>query len=151
MRYIDVFSCLKKIFCRNSDKENKKIIDKKNWNNNLNEICVFDCMTPTKDLLLINVKSTFQELIREIQIKNQFFALLYNNNSDDLVGVIYESDIIQQFVTNNKKDGCDFLFSDIFFVPYVMDINLAVKNMFDKNSNISAGSCGWRSSILSWR
>lgn len=140
---MNIISSLKKIFFKdhppelneNLEKENNKIT----WNNNLNEITVFDCMVPTKDLLFSNVHNTFQQLVEKIQSNNQpynNYILIYNNNFDDLIGVVYETDIIRQFVTKEKKDGCDFLFSDIHFVPYIMDLNLAMNYMHAKNTNL---------------
>lgn len=137
---MNILSSLKKIFFKHhflepyeNLEENKK---KTTWNNNLNEITVFDCMSPTKDLLFSNVQNTFEQLVEKIQQSNNNYVLIYNNNFDDLIGIVYESDIIKQFVTKKKKEGCDFLFSDIHFVPYIMDLNLAMNYMHTKNTNI---------------
>jgi CBS domain containing-hemolysin-like protein len=138
-----ILSSLKKIFFKNRPIKINEILEtennKINWNNNLIEITVFDCMVPTKDLIFASVQNTFSQLVDKIQINNDLndsYILIYNNNFDDLIGIVYESDIIKQFVTKEKKDGCDFLFSDIHFVPYIMDLNLAMNYMHSKNSNL---------------
>ncbi len=139
---MNILSSLKKIFFKHhllepeiSHNENNKV----NWNNNLKEITVFDCMMPTKNLMFSNVQNTFEQLVEKIQNNldtDNNYILIYDNNFDDLIGIVYESDIIKQFVTKEKKDGCDFLFSDIHFVPYIMDLNLAMNYMHSKNTSL---------------
>ena len=139
---MNILSSLKKIFFKHHTIESNEILDKihnqNNWNNNLNEITVFDCMIPTKDLIFSNVKHTFNQLVEKIQNNNNNinYIIIYDNNFDDLIGIVYESDIIQHFCSKEKKDGCDFLFSDIHFVPYIMDLNLAMNYMHSKSTNL---------------
>lgn len=100
------------------------------------EISVYDCMIPTIDLCFVHIQISFDNLLVKMQEKDLSYALVYDQGSDDLIGVVEEKDIIACLRTDERKDGCEFLFSPINFVPYVMDINNALKTMNARKNNM---------------
>jgi len=101
------------------------------------EITIYDCMIPHKELCFVHVQTTFSELLMKMQnSKNPYYVFVYDNSSDDLIGIVYEKDIITTFQQEKKKDGCDFYFSNIFFAPYVMDVSTAVKLLHKNITNL---------------
>jgi putative hemolysin len=123
----------------------KSIFEKKNknsqhitkeeikWYRDLDNLTTFDCIIPTKNLIFCHIQDPLEELIKKIQESIYPFILVYNNNIDDLIGIVYQKDLIQRLIHNNKKDGCDFLFSSLEFSPYTMGIDNAIEYMYENN------------------
>lgn len=129
---MSVWSYLKKIFSGTNTNTTRNTIITKN-----DDITVYDCMIPNKELCFVHIQTSFPELLTKMQnSKNPYYVFVYDNTSDDLIGIVYEKDIITTFQQEKKKDGCDFYFSNIFFAPYVMDISTAVKLLHKKNTNL---------------
>lgn len=134
---INLWSALKKIFFSKNEKCNN-VKDSMDFSSDQeeiidNEISVYDCIIPNKELCFVSIKSSFENLISQMEEKEASCAFIYDNHSDDLVGIVYEKDIIAT-LHHNKKDGCEFVFSDILFVPYVMNVFNAVETMNEKHT-----------------
>jgi putative hemolysin len=123
-----------KNFFEKKNQNSKDFLDKQvKWYNDLDSISTFDCIIPTKNLIFCHIQEKLKELIKKIHETIYPFILVYNNNIDDLIGIVYEKDIIYSLVNNNKKDGCDFLFSKLEFSPYTMGINDAIEHMYENS------------------
>lgn len=103
------------------------------WYIDFNNLKTFDCIIPTKNLNFCHIQDNLSTLISTIEKSIHKCILIYDNNTDNLIGIVYESDIINTLVYKNKKDGCDFTFSHIEFSPYTMDVNEALNYMYENN------------------
>lgn len=111
------------------------------------EMSVYDCMIPLKNLLVVDITVSFDELLKEMgyDFKDEDaddqnpskFALVYHNNTDKMVGVVYSKDVIFRLSNlKSKKDGCDFLFSPLVYAPFIMNIKNAIELMDNKKTPV---------------
>jgi putative hemolysin len=135
---MSIWNSLKKIFnLKNNNSSDKESSQNCNGvNSSQEQFSVFDCIVPTTGLCFSSIQSSFEDLINKMEEKKKSYLLIYDQNPDDLVGIVYEKDIITTFKTQEKKDGCDFIFSPITFVPYVMEVTAALKIMHKKNTHL---------------
>ena len=99
---------------------------------------VLDIMTPRPDVVALNINSTFEETIKVITEEKYSRIPVYNENIDNIVGILYSKDLIDYmaFKTQNNKFDLKSLCREPFFVTEYIKIDVLLKQMQKKNIHI---------------
>jgi putative hemolysin len=99
---------------------------------------VLDIMTPRPDVVTLNVNSTFEETIKVITEEKYSRIPVYNENIDNIVGILYSKDLIDYmaFKKEDKQFDLKSLCREPFFVTEYIKIDELLKQMQKKNIHI---------------
>jgi putative hemolysin len=132
---MSVWKFFQNLFLKTKQENSTTSSDKQEINTN-EDVSVYDCMIPSKNLYFVHIQTPYEELLENICEKNISHIFVYDQNSDDLVGIVNQYDIINTIYRKEKKDGCDFLFSNIHYVSYMTSIQNALHSLYEKNTNV---------------
>ncbi|HNZ26512.1 MAG TPA: hemolysin family protein [Spirochaetota bacterium] len=90
----------------------------------LGEISVKEIMVPRIDVVLINKNSAIEEIIKIVDEKGRSRLPVYNDNIDDIVGVLHAKDLLKYFTKNR-----DFDLSNILREPYFVPESKIIKDL----------------------
>lgn len=145
-----IIKFIKKFFFSDKKTNHHPAEEQGNYNNKQYkeiDFNIHDCMVPLKDVVLVDIKSSFQELLKAMKYdfhKNldadeqqpAEFALIYHEYTDDIIGIVYSKDLIFRIGMDIKKDGCDFFFSSVVFASMNTSIENAMNLMNKKSTPI---------------
>jgi len=90
----------------------------------LSKISVKEIMVPRIDVVLINKNSAIDEIINIVDEKGRSRLPVYNDNIDNIVGVLHAKDLLKYFT--KKKD---FNLSNILREPYFVPESKIIKDL----------------------
>lgn len=100
-----------------------------------------DIMTHRKHIAALDGAMTFREMLQYIEEQNYSRYPVYEDDIDNIIGVIHIKDILRQFLKENIMDKSivEFkdLINDIPFIPETRNINTLFKGMKSKKTHIA--------------
>jgi putative hemolysin len=102
------------------------------------DITAADIMTPRPDIVALNINSTFEEAIKIITEEKYSRIPVYNENIDNVVGILYTKDIIDYMAFKTQEVTFDIrnFTREPFFVTEYIKIDSLLKEMQKKNVHI---------------
>jgi putative hemolysin len=100
---------------------------------------VSDVMTPRADMVSLDIESSFQVTLKVIIDEKYSRIPVYEENNDNIVGVLYTKDIIDYMAFNTTQQEFnlrDFI-KEPFFVTEYMKIDSLLKEMQKRSIHIS--------------
>lgn len=111
------------------------------------ETSIGDILTPRTDVVGIDVETTEEELL-EIIFSEKYSRLpLYEDDLDNVIGLIYERDILV-YLAKKQKINLREMFRPALFVPKSMKASSLLKFLQEKNAHMAividefGGTCG---------
>lgn len=100
---------------------------------------VSDVMTPRPDMVTLSVDSTFEETLRVIIDEKYSRIPVYEENIDNIVGVLYTKDIIDYMAFNSEQEEFHLknFIKEPYFVTEYMKIDMLLKEMQKRSMHIS--------------
>lgn len=100
---------------------------------------VSDVMTPRADMVSLDIKSNFQDTLKIIIDEKYSRIPVYEENNDNIVGVLYSKDIIDYmaFNTSSKEFNLKDFMKEPFFVTEYMKIDSLLREMQKRSIHIS--------------
>ncbi|MEZ5344709.1 MAG: hemolysin family protein [Pyrinomonadaceae bacterium] len=90
---------------------------------------VDEIMTPRTEIVALPLDSTIKEA-RDLMIEQKFSRLpVYNDNMDNIEGVIYVRDILNAWAENREKQKIHGIIRPTYFVPETKSVSELLKNM----------------------
>ena len=102
----------------------------------LNDKSVSDIMVPRVDMVMIHIEDTIEE------IKNTFFETkfsripVYDEDKDDIIGILYERDFFTHLVMDEKVDVKSIL-RKTQFVPRTLKVDNLIKELKSTKTHIA--------------
>lgn len=100
---------------------------------------VSDVMTPRPDMVTLDIESSFEETLKVIIDEKYSRIPVYEDNIDNIVGILYAKDIIDYMAFKSKNDEFnlkDFV-KEPYFVTEYMKIDMLLKEMQKRSIHIS--------------
>ncbi len=88
----------------------------------LSKITVRDIQVSRVDLLAINIKMSIDEVVEIVSKSNHTFIPVYNDNIDDIIGVITSSDILKYHYESLKIQNLRSIIHKPLYVPETKDV-----------------------------
>ncbi len=100
---------------------------------------VSDVMTPRPDMVILALESSFEETLKVIIEEKYSRIPVYEDNIDDIVGVLYTKDIIDYMAFNSEQDEFHLssFIKEPYFVTEYMKIDMLLKEMQKRSIHIS--------------
>ncbi|MCM0646960.1 hemolysin family protein [Clostridium swellfunianum] len=99
---------------------------------------VSDVMTPRPDMVMLSLDSGFEETLKVIIDEKYSRIPVYEDNIDNVAGVLYTKDIIDYMAFNSEQE--EFKLSDFikepYFVTEYMKIDMLLKEMQKRSTHI---------------
>jgi putative hemolysin len=100
---------------------------------------VSDVMTPRPDMVMLSLECSFEETLKVIIDEKYSRIPVYEDNIDNIVGVLYTKDIIDYMAFNSEQE--EFHLSNFikepYFVTEYMKIDMLLKEMQKRSMHIS--------------
>jgi putative hemolysin len=100
---------------------------------------VSDVMTPRPDMVMLSLECNFEETLKVIIDEKYSRIPVYEDNIDNIVGVLYTKDIIDYMAFNSEQE--EFHLSNFikepYFVTEYMKIDMLLKEMQKRSMHIS--------------
>jgi putative hemolysin len=100
---------------------------------------VSDVMTPRPDMVMLSLECSFEETLKVIIDEKYSRIPVYQDNIDNIVGVLYTKDIIDYMAFNSEQE--EFHLSNFikepYFVTEYMKIDMLLKEMQKRSMHIS--------------
>ena len=93
-----------------------------------NDIIVSEVMTPRTDMYAIDINDNIEELLEQIDEYKYSRIPVYEENIDDIKGILFVKDILKP-LKDNKKIDVKKLMREPYFVPESKDIDELFKEM----------------------
>lgn len=115
-----------------TDYENKMIINIIN----MSDILVKEIMVPRVDVIAIDKNSDIEEIINIIAKKGHSRLPIFENNNDNIVGILHSKDLLKYFI---KRDDFDLfkIIREPVFVPESKTINDLLVEMREKKVHLA--------------
>ncbi|MCM8711155.1 hemolysin family protein [Clostridium sp. SYSU_GA19001] len=100
---------------------------------------VSDVMTPRPDMVTLNIESSFKETLKVITDEKYSRIPVYEDNIDNIVGILYTKDIIDYMAFNCENDEFNLknFIKEPYFVTEYMKIDMLLKEMQKRSIHIS--------------
>lgn len=100
---------------------------------------VSDVMTPRPDIVALDINSSFDETLKVIIEEKYSRIPVYEENTDNIVGVLYTKDIIDYLAFNTKQNEFNLkkFIKEPFFVTEYMKIDSLLREMQKRSIHIS--------------
>lgn len=97
---------------------------------------VYDIMTPRVDMIGINIKDDIEK-IKKIFFENQFSRItVYENNRDNIIGVLHERDLFTKLVKGEKIDIREIM-KEPMYVSVSMRVDTLIESLQRENSHLA--------------
>lgn len=93
-----------------------------------NDIIVSEIMTPRTDMYAIDINDKIEDVLDEIDEFKYSRIPVYDENIDDIKGILFVKDILKP-LKNNEKIEVDKILREPYFVPESKDIDELFKEM----------------------
>lgn len=99
---------------------------------------VADVMTPRPDMVVLDIESNFEEALKVIISEKYSRIPVYEENIDNIVGILYTKDIIDYmaFKSENEKFNLRDFIKEPYFVTEYMKIDILLKEMQKRSIHI---------------
>lgn len=97
----------------------------------LGQKIVKDIMQPKSNVTLLDVSSSFEEAIEVFGESNYSRIPVYEDDEDNIIGMIYQKVILKAIAKNQKKELKDLLLP-VLFVPETQKINQLLSELLKK-------------------
>lgn len=99
---------------------------------------VADVMTPRPDMIALDLENNFEETLKVIIDEKYSRIPIYEENIDNIVGVLYTKDIIDYmaFKSENEKFSLRDFVKEPYFVTEYMKIDVLLKEMQKRSTHI---------------
>ncbi|HWT27676.1 MAG TPA: hemolysin family protein [Mobilitalea sp.] len=97
-----------------------------------------DIMTPKKKIIAVNAEMTVEEALRFMLSESYTRYPLYEDNRDNIIGILHLKDIINAYISVDRKNKTlKEIARDPFFVPDTQNINILFHKMQSKNLHMA--------------
>ncbi|MBQ8663597.1 MAG: HlyC/CorC family transporter [Eubacterium sp.] len=100
-----------------------------------------DIMTHRKHIAALDANMTFREMIQYIEEENYSRYPVYQDDIDNIIGVVHIKDILKQFLKQDIMDKSIVEFKDMItevpFIPETRNINTLFKGMQSKKTHMA--------------
>jgi putative hemolysin len=99
---------------------------------------VSDVMTPRPDMVILSLDSSFEETLKVIIDEKYSRIPVYEENIDNIVGVLYTKDIIDYMAFNSEQEQFKLrnFIKEPYFVTEYMKIDMLLKEMQKRSTHI---------------
>lgn len=100
---------------------------------------VSDVMTPRPDMVMLSLDCSFEETLKIIIDEKYSRIPVYEDNIDNIVGVLYTKDIIDYMAFNSEQEEFHLInfIKEPYFVTEYMKIDMLLKEMQKRSMHIS--------------
>jgi len=102
----------------------------------LSEISITEIMVPRRDIFAVEKGISVKELVKILEGKDYSKIPVYENNLDNVVGVIYLKDILF-LIYEEKEEKIDSFIKPILFLPEFTTVLDAMKKFNESKQNIA--------------
>lgn len=97
-----------------------------------------DIMTPKRRILAVNAEMNLEEALRFMISENYSRYPLYEDNRDNIIGILHMKDVINAYISEDFKNKplCEIA-REPYFVPDTMNINILFQDMQLKNIHLA--------------
>ncbi len=97
-----------------------------------------DIMTPKKKIIAINSEMKIEEALRFMLSENYSRYPLYEENRDNIIGILHLKDVINAYISDDSKDKqLKDIAREPYFVPDTQNINILFHDMQEKNIHMA--------------
>ncbi|NLK74716.1 MAG: HlyC/CorC family transporter [Clostridiales bacterium] len=97
-----------------------------------------DIMTHKKKIIAISAEMSIEEALHLMLAEKYSRYPLYEDNLDNIIGIIYLKDVIKSYISNEHKDKTlKEIAREAYFVPDTININTLLKDMKAKNVHVA--------------
>ena len=95
-------------------------------------------MTPKKKIIAINSEMKIEEALRFMLSENYSRYPLYEENRDNIIGILHLKDVINAYISDDSKDKqLKDIAREPYFVPDTQNINILFHDMQEKNIHMA--------------
>jgi len=103
----------------------------------LSETEVHEIMKPRIDVITFNINDSIQELIETVVKCGHSRIPVYDDNIDNIIGVLYAKDLLQYFFSESKNINIQQILREPLFVPEAKKISDLLREFKDKKIHIA--------------
>lgn len=100
-----------------------------------------DIMTHRKHIAALDCNMTFREMLQYIEEESYSRYPVYQDDIDNIIGVVHIKDIVKQFLKQEIMDKsiveCKDMISEVPFIPETRNINTLFKGMKSKKTHMA--------------
>lgn len=100
---------------------------------------VADVMTPRPDIVMLDLEGSFEETLKVIIEEKYSRIPVYQDNIDNIVGILYTKDIIDYMAFNSEQEEFHLknFIKEPYFVTEYMKIDMLLREMQKRSMHIS--------------
>lgn len=100
------------------------------------DIRVDEILQPKNNMVMVDVSKTNEEIYEVLSNEKYSRIPVYEDNIDNIIGVIYERDFLRNYIDNNKFK-VESIIRDIDFVPDTVKVQTLLPEMQKKHKHMS--------------